>query len=200
MKVIFALIVGIFTFRSVYGQSHIDEVKTFQTTLNQEFLDPAESPLSKKERKKFKGHNYFLIDENYKVVASFTKSEMPVAFQMKTSNDRLGDYDKYGIATFELNGQVYSLSIYQSHKLRQIAKYRDYLFLPFTDLTNEKDTYGGGRYIDLVIPEGDSIIIDFNKAYNPYCAYSHDYSCPIPPAENGLDIRVEAGVKSLGVY
>ena len=73
--------------------------------------------------------------------------------------------------------------------------YFDYLFLPFLDLTNGKTTYSGGRYIDLRIPEGDTIIIDFNKAFNPYCAYSHHYSCPVVPSENYLDFEVRAGVK-----
>ena len=71
----------------------------------------------------------------------------------------------------------------------------DYLFLPFTDLTSGVDTYGGGRYIDQKIPEGNSIIIDFNQSYNPYCAYNPRYSCPIPPPENDLLIEIMAGVK-----
>ena len=71
----------------------------------------------------------------------------------------------------------------------------DHLFLPFTDNTNGVETYGGGRYIDLKIPAGNTINIDFNKAYNPYCAYSDKYSCPIPPPENHLDIEIKAGIK-----
>ena len=73
--------------------------------------------------------------------------------------------------------------------------YENSLFVPFTDLTNGKETYGGGRYMDVEIPEGDSIVLDFNKAYNPYCAYSTNYSCPIPPKENDLPISINAGLK-----
>ena len=73
--------------------------------------------------------------------------------------------------------------------------YEDYLFLPFLDDTNGEESYGGGRYIDCRIPEGDTIEIDFNKAYNPYCAYNENYSCPIVPRENYLAIEVKAGVK-----
>ena len=76
------------------------------------------------------------------------------------------------------------------------AEYEDYLFLPFTDKTNGDSSYGGGRYLDLKLPEGDSIIIDFNQAYNPYCAYNDKYSCPVPPKSNNLDIEVLAGVKT----
>ena len=69
------------------------------------------------------------------------------------------------------------------------------MFLPFSDLTSGNETYGGGRYIDLEIPKGKTITIDFNQAYNPYCAYNPKYSCPIVPAENELLTNVNAGVK-----
>ena len=69
------------------------------------------------------------------------------------------------------------------------------MFLPFSDETNGIESYGGGRYIDLRIPEGNTLIIDFNSAYNPYCAYNDKYSCPIVPRENYLRTRIEAGVK-----
>jgi uncharacterized protein (DUF1684 family) len=78
----------------------------------------------------------------------------------------------------------------------QESDYRDYLFLPFIDQTNGEETYGGGRYVDLRIPEGDTLIIDFNKAYNPYCAYNKKYSCPLVPAVNELKTSVTAGVKA----
>jgi uncharacterized protein (DUF1684 family) len=75
-------------------------------------------------------------------------------------------------------------------------EYRDYLFLPFADLTNGEETYGGGRYLDLTIPTGNTILLDFNKAYNPYCAYNPKYSCPLVPKQNRLDIPIIAGVKA----
>ena len=179
------------------NQSYDQEIKSFQQDLNEEFSNPEESPLSKKEIKKFKGHKYFPIDESLRIEAKFTRTVNPVAFQMKTTTDRLSTYDKYGEAIFEIDNKEYKLSIYQSHSLRQTEKYKDYLFLPFTDLTNGEDTYGGGRYIDLSIISGDILIIDFNKAYSPSCAYNHNYSCPIPPEENDLKVRIEAGVKNL---
>jgi len=77
-------------------------------------------------------------------------------------------------------------------------EYKDYLFFPFTDLTNNASTYGGGRYIDLRIPQGNVIVLDFNKAYNPSCAYSPKYSCPIVPGENNIDVAITAGVKYEG--
>ena len=115
-------------------------------------------------------------------------------FKMATSTDRKPIYEKYGEAHFELDGEKIVLPIYQSHSLRVKEEYKDHLFLPFQDLTNGTESYGGGRYLDLRIPTGDTIVIDFNKAYNPYCAYSSRYSCPVPPKENRMKVAVRAGV------
>jgi len=115
---------------------------------------------------------------------------------MKTTTDRLPVYVKYGEAYFVLDGVQCKLNIYQNQELIKLEKYRDYLFIPYLDETSGKESYGGGKYLDLRIPKGDSILIDFNKAYNPYCAYNHHYSCPIPPYENRLNVAVEAGVKA----
>lgn len=167
----------------------------FQHGLNEEYKNPDESPLSAKQRKEFSGHLFFPIDETYRVVAKFERLPAPSTFQMKTSANSLQDYDIFGIATFILDGVEYQLNIYQSHRLRTQEEYKDYLFLPFTDQTNGKQTYGGGRYIGLSIPDGDTIEIDFNKAYNPYCAYATGYACPIPPKENDLALEIKAGIR-----
>src|SRR5690606_22205799 len=97
---------------------------------------------------------------------------------------------------FQLKGKEYQLNVYQGQDLMKEEGYEDYLFLPFIDDTNGEESYGGGRYIDLRIPEGDSMVIDFNSAYNPYCAYNEKYSCPIVPRENYVDTEVRAGVKA----
>ena len=109
-------------------------------------------------------------------------------------------YRKYGIARFTLDNKKLELSIYQNQKLMTSLEYAEHLFLPFNDTSNGKSTYEGGRFIDLEIPSEGSqtIVIDFNKAYNPYCAYNHKYSCPIPPAENYLQVAISAGVKAYG--
>jgi uncharacterized protein (DUF1684 family) len=97
---------------------------------------------------------------------------------------------------FEIDGQKFSIPVYQSKDLLNNPVYKDYLFFPFTDLTNSEGTYGGGRYIDLRIPkEGLEMVVDFNRAYNPYCAYSAKYSCPIVPSENHINMVVKAGVR-----
>jgi uncharacterized protein (DUF1684 family) len=99
---------------------------------------------------------------------------------------------KYGYATFKLKDK--------SHKLLLLLQLnnedeKDKLFLPFTDKTNGFETYGGGRYLDLDLEKDDQLIIDFNFAYNPFCAYNDNYTCPVPPAENQLDIEIKAGEK-----
>ena len=185
---------GIFAQTNDYVQSII----SYQKELNKEFRDPEESPLPKKDRKKFKELPFFPIDEKYKVVARFERAENATPFQMKTTTDRLPTYELFGLARFTFEEKEYTLHLYQSHQLREMEKYKNHLFLPFTDMTNSETSYGGGRFLDLEIPEGGEIIIDFNKAYNPYCAYNHIYSCPIPPSENDLPFEVKAGVMYKG--
>lgn len=190
------ILVGIlFNSQASFAQDYHESLVNFQKDLNEEFKNPEESPLSKKGIESFKGLPFFPIDEKYKVIAKFERAPVANPLQMKTTANTMKSYDLYAVATFELNGKEWKLNIYQSHQLRVQEKYKDYLFLPFTDQTNGADTYGGGRYIDLKIPVGDRIVIDFNKAYNPYCAYNGGYACPIPPKENDLGMAIEAGVK-----
>ncbi len=170
-------------------------IKNFQYKLNVEFSDTKISPLTKKDLKKFKSLDFFPIDSTYRVIAKFELNENPIFFEMPTSTDRRPIYKTYGTATFTLNGKELKLHIYQNQNLIKEPDYKNYLFIPFTDLTNSNGSYGGGRYIDLEIPEGDTMVIDFNRAYNPYCAYNEKYSCPIPPRENDLPVKIKAGVK-----
>ena len=130
------------------------------------------------------------------VKAKFERTPDETPFEMKTTTDRLPVYVKYGVVTFTLKGNEYHLNLYQNQDLIKKEGYEDYLFMPFLDDTNGEESYGGGRYIDLGFPDGNEMVIDFNKAYNPYCAYNEKYSCPVVPRENYLDLRVEAGVKA----
>ncbi|HEU4496844.1 MAG TPA: DUF1684 domain-containing protein [Flavobacterium sp.] len=172
-----------------------DSVAAFQKQLNAQYADPEESPLLEKDLKKFKSLSFFPISKKFFVIAKFIRTPGEKPFEMATTTGRKPVYVKYGEAHFTIDGKSFKASLYQSQDLKKIDKYKDNLFLPFTDLTSGTETYGGGRYIDLKIPQGDTLIIDFNKAYNPYCAYNHKYSCPIPPSENDLAVAVRAGVK-----
>lgn len=174
----------------------IQDILNFQNELNEEFKDPEVSPLPDRYRKNFESLDFFAPDTNFIVHAKLIRTPEAVPFLMPTTTDRKSKEVVYGIAHFSLNGKKHQLEIYQNPELMLQEGYEDYLFLPFTDKTNGEETYTGGRYIDLRIPRGDIIIIDFNRAYNPYCAYNKKYSCPIVPSVNALDVKVLAGVKA----
>ena len=178
------------------GSDIIAEILKFQSTLNEEYRNPETSPLPDKYRKDFNGLEFFSPDTNFRVVADFTRTPEAVPFMMPTTTDRKSREVVYGIASFLIRGKRFELEIYQNEELMLQEGYEDYLFLPFLDETNGKESYTGGRYIDLAIPSGSSILIDFNKAYNPYCAYNKKYSCPIVPKVNQLNTAVLAGVKA----
>ena len=168
----------------------------FQKEMNEFFKDASISPLKEKDLKNFKGLDFFAFDSSYVVNAALTRTPEEKSFKMKTTTDRLPEYVKHGIVTFDLFDKSYSLNIYRNLDIIDRDGYEDYLFLPFLDDTNGDESYGGGRYIDLDVTEDDSLVIDFNSAYNPYCTYNEKYSCPIVPRENYLSIKINAGVKA----
>lgn len=160
--------------------------------LDAEYADTATSPLTAEDRTHFTHLAHFPFDSTYRVHASFAPVENAEPFAMKTTKTRTPMYKVYGTLRFPLNGLERTLNVYQSvppHK-----GYENEVFVPFTDLTNGVDTYGVGRYIDLHLPLEPITTIDFNRAYNPYCAYNDRYSCPVPPRENHLATEVRAGV------
>jgi len=168
----------------------------YQISQNNIFKDASTSPLKPKDLKNFEGLDFFPFDSTYIVSAKIMRTPDAEWFNMKTTTNRLSRERIYGIATFELKGKIIQLNIYQGEENMNSEEYKDYLFLPFIDNTNGEESYAGGRYLDLRIPEDDTIEIDFNKAYNPLCAYNEKFSCPIVPRVNYIDLKVEAGVKA----
>lgn len=182
-------------------KKEISAIKKFQDELNAEYKNPKETPLRGSNFTSFKRHPFFPVDLKYRVKAKFTKTENATAFELPTSSGRTQPYIEFGKATFYLDGQAYTLAVYQSLNLIKKEGFEDYLFLPFRDETNGDETYGGGKYLDLRIPQAGEIIIDFNQSYQPFCAYNaYDYNCPIVPEVNFLPIRIEAGVMYEDVY
>ena len=169
MKNLLLLFLVVFSFSCAQHNEKTTEETPFQKTMNDEFKDASKSPLKAKDLKTFEGLDFFPYDS---------------VFVVKASLKRLPDTEWF------------NMNVYQGQELMQKEGFENYLFLPFLDNTNGTLTYGGGRYIDLEIPDGDTIEIDFNSAYNPYCAYNEKYSCPIVPRENYIDIDVEAGIKA----
>ncbi|MCK5814527.1 MAG: DUF1684 domain-containing protein [Flavobacteriaceae bacterium] len=201
MKNIFlslALVMLIIGCRQEKNKNYTNKIEQFQYKMNVEFSDKKTTPLKNEDFKSFKKLHFFPINKSFRVIAKFERTPNESIFEMPTTTERKPLYTQYGIATFSIEGEDLSLRIYQNQKLILDTEYKDYLFIPFNDETNGNETYDGGRYIDLEKPIGETITIDFNKAYNPYCAYNEDYSCPIPPRENYLPIQIEAGVLSFG--
>ncbi|CAL2088064.1 DUF1684 domain-containing protein [Tenacibaculum sp. 190524A02b] len=169
----------------------------FQRELNSKFKDASTSPLTKKGLKKFKGLEFFSVNDKFKVLAKLIKTPDAPTFNFPTTTSRVAVYKKYGEIVFEIDEKEFKLDIYKD--VNPSDKYKNNLFLPFLDKTNGKTSYGGGRFIDVLTTDekaNGTIEIDFNKAYNPYCAYSDRYSCPITPQNNYVDIAIEAGVKA----
>ena len=153
------------------------------------------SPIPDEEKAIFKKLNYYKPNTEFRKVAVFTRFDQATHFLMKTSTERLPEYSVYGVVNFSHDGKKYSLNIYQNIELVKKPEYEKHLFVPFNDETNGKETYDGGRFLDLSETGADTLVLDFNLAYNPYCAYNHKYSCPIPPQSNNLNIKIEAGEK-----
>ena len=181
-----------FTFSfGTFAQDFKAEIEKHREEYKAEFLKSANSPLKQDD---FKYLRFYEPNEKFKVECKFVPTKGK-PFELPTSAGKTKTYVKFGELKFEIDEKKYKLAVYQSLGLKIIPQYRDYLFIPFKDLTNTKGSYGGGRYLDFRMKqlEGEKIYLDFNKAYNPYCAFSEGYSCPIPPKENHLKVAIEAG-------
>lgn len=177
-------------------KSYTDSLNKFRTGKNIKLMYTESSPIKPEQRESFEGLKYFDPDIKFLIIAKLEKEEAQETVVMRTSTERAPEYIKYGKVSFIMDGKEMSLFAYQSKKLAEVSKENDQLFIPFRDETSGKESYGGGRYVDCTIPlEGDELLLDFNKAYNPYCAYNPRYSCVIPPEENRLDVSIKAGEK-----
>jgi hypothetical protein len=185
-----------FVFNVACAQSPFSqEIEKHREHYKEDFITNENSPL-KSEDLKFL--DFYTPDENYKVLCKFKPGGMSEPFEIPTSSGSVKTYVRFGKLAFKVNGKKLHLTVYRSLALMNNPLYKDYLFIPFKDATSGNSTYGGGRYIDLRMSEfeGKKVWLDFNKSYNPYCAFSEGYSCPIPPKENLLKVSVEAGEKS----
>ncbi|WP_282073519.1 DUF1684 domain-containing protein [Polaribacter atrinae] len=180
------------------GKRPIMGKTVYQQELNASFKDASISPLKKKDLRHFKGLDFFEVDSSYIVEAKLIKTENAPTFEMATTTERKPLYKEYGKLHFTLQGKNHELTIYQSQDDLDDVKYKDYLFLPFTDDTSGEASYGGGRYMDVMttdITAENKVILNFNNTYNPYCAYNDKYSCPLTPRKNHLDLEIKAGIK-----
>jgi len=200
MKAIFTILL-LLSCTLVFSQSERKlrkEIKKYHKSETKKFANAETTILTPEDFKTFNKLEFYPPNLKYRVTANFIRTPDEKPFLMPTTTDRLPEYVKYGEAHFELNGKQLVLALYKNTTPYEDPEYKDYLFLPFTDLTSGDGSYGGGRFLDAYIPEGDTMVLNFNRAYNPYCAYNSKYSCPIPPEENDLLVRIEAGIKDYG--
>ena len=144
--------------------------------------------------------SFFAPNKKLRLKAKVTYLKDTVGFLMKTSGWKTPRYFKYALLTFKVAGKEQQLTAYQNESLLKNEQYKDMLFIPFTDKTSGIESYGGGRYLEIYTTniKNNKIELDFNKVYNPYCAYAGGYNCPIPPIENNLLISINAGEKNFG--
>ena len=175
----------------------------YQQKLNSVFKDASKSPLKSKDLKSFEGLDFFPVDSSYIIRASIKLTPNTPFIGMPTSTDEKSYYRKFGMLTFTLKEKEMQLTLYQSLEESENPIFKDYLFLPFTDETSGGDSYGGGRYMDIFksnINTDGTLELNFNNTYNPYCAYNENYSCPLTPRDNHLNIAILAGVKDFKKY
>ena len=151
-----------------------------------------DSPIPLSERSNFKGLKYFPPDERFRFTSKLERFDRPKPIMIATSTGTRQAYLRYGAFIFEIEGRTLKLIAYKSAEDPHARS----LFVPFSDQTSGRETYAAGRYLDLEEQGGDDYELDFNMAYNPYCAYNEEYTCPVPPVENKLPVRILAGEKN----
>jgi uncharacterized protein len=187
------LIIFYFMKEAVFSDSsYIAGIKKERQDKNQSFLS-SNSPLEEAKRATFDSLKYYRPDIIYRVNADYEEFKQPETVQMPMNTGGTEPYLRFAKATFNLEGQQNSLILYLRVNTTDSS-----LFVPFSDKTNGRETYEGGRFLDIPKPEPgtDQITLDFNKAYNPFCVYNYNYTCPVPPPSNRLTVSVRAGEKS----
>jgi hypothetical protein len=175
------------------GKAYLDSLQSFRDN----YVNTHEVVKTKEDRTLLR---FFPIDPSYLVKCQFERIHNSDWFPMSTSGTRTKMHRKYGKLTFSIHDTTLHLFVYQSQDLLQSENEKDYLFIPFTDMTSGEESYGAGRYLECYIKDvrDGTLVLDFNKAYNPYCAYTTGYNCPIPPKENDLPVAIRAGEKNYG--
>lgn len=194
MKAFIYIIILLSPFMAI-SQSLEKEIETYRNNQIKEMTKDEFGPLRQNQVEYI---SFYPPKQEYVVSAEVEPLFNEPTFRMPTYDGTSNEYKRYAILHFTLNGKKLALTAYQSMALFQNPTYKNHLFVPFMDDTNGETTYEGGRYLDLSINDikDGKLTIDFNKAYNPYCAYSNGYRCPQPPKENIFSqTQIEAGEK-----
>ena len=170
----------------------MDDLDAFRADKDAFFKQDPQSPLTRDQRATFAHLSYFPKDEPLVLHAGIETEgvDREERIVMQTTTGGVQEYVRAGIVRFDVDGEPAQVTLYASPD-------SDDLFLPFRDATSGRETYGAGRYLDVESPGRDGhVVVDFNYAYNPYCAYNPEWSCPLPPAENWLTVPIRAGEKT----
>jgi uncharacterized protein (DUF1684 family) len=173
---------------------YVSELTEARGAKDQQFRGASDSPVPKDKRDALLPLPYFPIDPGYAVPAALKLADERPVFEMPTSSGTLRRMQLVGTLEFTLQGESRSLGAFVPEGTRQITS----LFVPFADLTTGTETYSAGRYLDIDPTSTGYYTIDFNRAYNPYCAYNASYECPFPPPSNRLKVAIPAGEKAPG--
>ena len=184
-----AIVVFVMTQSSSSDEAYIQEVITFWED-REDFFNTSEASPFIERGVEYNGSTYFEPNPTYKVNGTLNRFSKRETVTLSNSDGTTTTYMKFATASFKINDQACKLLILKA------LGFGNQFLLAFGDGTSGDSTYGGGRYLDVVIGKSDLITLDFNKAYNPYCAYFDDYTCPLPPRENLLDVAIEAGEKN----
>ncbi|HEY3429238.1 MAG TPA: DUF1684 domain-containing protein, partial [Cyclobacteriaceae bacterium] len=176
------------------SEVYVEKIQKLREEKDHQMRTASDSPFANDSLKNFNGLKYFPVDATYRIQALLTPIENPQPVLLPTSDGKEKSYLEYAYAEFEMQGERNRLLILE---IMDNGPYRGTLFLAFADKTSAGETYGAGRYLDVKkLPGSTSVTLDFNEAYNPYCAYNDNFSCPFPPKGNILNIRIEAGEKT----
>lgn len=193
IAIVVAAITLIYSFTGQDDTTYITKIQKQREEKDRFMRTASDSPFAENVAE-YKGLNWFAPDKNYQIKARLIPVENKKMIELPTSDGKTKRYMEYAYAEFKLDGKEHRLLILE---IIDMGPYKGTLFLAFGDETSARETYGAGRYLDVKKPRGqNSILLDFNEAYNPYCAYNDNFSCPLPPPENLLTIPVRAGEKN----
>lgn len=187
LKLALALVVGQLFFACSDSQDYLTNIEHYRNEKDVWLSTDLESPFVKKHNP-FKRLAYYDINEKLRIETDLLRTTEKDSIEIVTNLGEIRVYMVFGTVEFKINDQTCKLIL--------LTEDNRNLFIPFADITSGETTYGGGRYIETKIPSGNTITIDFNLAFNPYCAYVEGYSCPLPPKSNVLKVAIEAGEKN----
>ncbi|TVR82161.1 MAG: DUF1684 domain-containing protein [Saprospirales bacterium] len=181
--------------QAVNDSSYISEMEKYRGRFVQSLWQSEREPIQIDDTVYL---DFFPISKKYKLPCKFIQEDEPKPFEMATYSGQIQHYIKYGTIELVLDDIPFSLELYQNYEAIRSGAFADYLFLPFKDATNAETTYGGGRYLNMSISDirREGCYVDFNLAYNPWCAYRMGFNCPIPPRANHLEFPIKAGEKT----